>query len=184
MAPSDHQPELRTERLLLRPFRADDAADVERLAGEREIAVNTATIPHPYPEGAAAEWIAIQARRQREGEEVAFAVVERESGRLVGAMGLRLIHPHRRAELGYWIGKPYWGRGYATEAARAVLRYGFETLGLNRIHATHFTRNPASGRVMQKIGMTHEGRLRQHHIKWGVAEDVDFYGVLRGEYFG
>lgn len=183
MASSD-QIELLTERLLLRSPRADDATDIERLAGEREIAANTATIPHPYPEGAAAEWIALQAQRQRAGEHVTFAMVERESGRLVGAIGLRLVQAHRRAELGYWIGKPYWGRGYATEAARAVLRYGFETLGLNRIHAAHFTRNPASGRVMQKIGMTHEGRLRQHYDKWGVLEDIEFYGILSGEYFG
>ena len=84
-----------------------------------------------------------------------------------------------RAELGYWIGKPYWGQGYCTEAARATLDFGFEQLGLNRIFAHHFARNPASGRVMQKIGMTREGRLRQHVKKWDAFEDLELYGILK-----
>ena len=86
------------------------------------------------------------------------------------------------AELGYWIGKPYWNSGYATEASRAVLKYGFEVLGLNRIHASHFRRNPASGRIMEKIGMKYEGCLRQHFKKWGKFEDLETYGILRSEY--
>jgi len=74
---------------------------------------------------------------------------------------------HRRAELGYWIGVPYWGKGYATEAARSVVNYGFSTLELHRIFASHVPANPASGRVLTKIGMRHEGRLLGHILKWG-----------------
>jgi [ribosomal protein S5]-alanine N-acetyltransferase len=84
--------------------------------------------------------------------------------------------------LGYWIGKPYWGRGFCTEAARAVLRYAFTELGLNRVHAYHFHHNPASGRVLQKIGMTHEGLLRQHVKKWGQFIDNELYSILRSEF--
>ena len=98
---------------------------------------------------------------------------------MIGAVGLRIEREDQRAELGYWIGRPYWNQGYCTEAARAVLDFGFEQLGLNRIYASHFTRNPASGRVMQKLGMTHEGRLRQHVRKWDAFEDVEVYAVLR-----
>jgi RimJ/RimL family protein N-acetyltransferase len=76
---------------------------------------------------------------------------------------------------------PYWGRGYASEAAAALLLHGFEHFPLNRIFAMHFARNPASGRVLQKIGMRHEGTLRQHLKKWGQYVDLECYGLLRSE---
>ena len=89
-----------------------------------------------------------------------------------------------RAELGYWVGKPFWGQGYCTEAAQAVIAYGFQTLGLNRIQAHHFGRNPASGRVMQKLGMRYEGLERQYHKKWGQFEDGLGYAILREDFGG
>jgi RimJ/RimL family protein N-acetyltransferase len=100
---------------------------------------------------------------------------------VIGAVGLRVDRDHARAELGYWIGKPYWGRGYATEAARAALRWGFDSLGLERIYAYHFARNAASGRVLRKIGMTPEGIARRHVRKWGEYHDSPLYSILRGE---
>ncbi len=98
---------------------------------------------------------------------------------LIGAVSLRIERDDQRAELGYWIGRPYWGQGYCTEAVRAVLSFGFQQLGLNRIYAGHFSRNPASGRVMQKAGMNCEGHLRQHTKKWDAFEDIEIYAVLR-----
>lgn len=159
----------------------EDAPDVQSLAGAREIAAATLTIPHPYEEGVAEEWIRTHAPAYATGDLAAFAVVEL-SGQLVGAMGLAIKGTHRHAELGYWIGVPYWNRGYATEAGRMILRFGFEELGLNRIFAHHFVRNPASGRVMLKLGMRLEGRLRQHVRKWGEFEDLDEYGILASEW--
>jgi len=111
-----------------------------------------------------------------------FAIERKEDGALVGAVGLRLEREHDRAELGYWIGVPYWGNGYATEAGKAVLRHGFEVEGLNRIYAFHFTNNPASGRVLQNIGMTFEGKRRAHTLKWGEYLDNEGYGILRSEW--
>jgi [ribosomal protein S5]-alanine N-acetyltransferase len=84
--------------------------------------------------------------------------------------------------MGYWIGKQYWGHGYCTEAAGAVVKYGFDVLRLNRLYAIHFTRNPASGRVMQKISMKHEGHLRQDQKRWGKFEDLEIYGILKSEF--
>src|SRR5690606_40251496 len=81
---------------------------------------------------------------------IVLAITLREDGTLAGAIGLDVEPLHRRAELGYWVGLDYWGRGYCTEAALALVRHGFETMGLHRILAHHFSRNPASGRVMQK----------------------------------
>lgn len=176
------QPVLETARLLLRPFRGEDAPEVQRLAGAFHIACTTLRIPHPYPDGAAEAWIASHPEQFERGEECAFAVTDRSDGRLLGCVGLELCLPHLRAELGYWITKAFWGRGYCTEAVAAVLGYGFEAWNLNRIQAQHFSRNPASGRVMQKLGMSHEGRLRQHLRKWDVFEDVEIYAILHCEW--
>jgi len=185
MGPVRTLPTIRTERLLLRPFRPSDAADVQRLAGDRAIADTTASIPHPYPDGAAHEWIAGHARRFEEGNELVLAVVLRESDALIGAISLLdLTVLHERGEIAYWIGKPYWNEGYCTEAARALIGYGFEVLGLRRIVGRFLKRNPASGRVMTKVGMREEGCLRAHEKKWERFEDVMIYGILRSEWPG
>ena len=175
------RPTLETVRLVLRPFTVADAPDVQRLAGEREVASTTLNIPHPYEAGMAEQWINTHHEVYESGEGVNFALVRRADHALIGAIGLRLQPPQARAELGYWIGIPFWRQGYCTEAAQAVVRYGFEVLSLHRIYATHMTRNPASGRVMQKLGMTYEGCARQHVQKWGVFEDLAMYGILRSE---
>jgi len=152
------------------------------LAGAPEVAAGTLTIPHPYPEGAAEAWIAGHAAAAERGEAIQLAIERREDGALVGAIGLELERGHDRAELGYWVGVPYWGSGYATEAAAAVLRYAFEVERLNRVFAYHFTDNPASGRVLQKLGMTHEGTRRGHYRKGGRYLDGEAYAILRDEW--
>jgi RimJ/RimL family protein N-acetyltransferase len=174
-------PVLETGRLVLRPFTAADADEVQAIVSDREIASTTLSIPHPYPDGMAAEWIAEHAPAFERGEEVVCAVTLRDGGEIVGAIGIHLDPPHHRAELGYWVARPHWNRGYATEAARALVRWAFETLELHRVQARHLTRNPSSGTVMRKLGMRHEGCLRGHIYKWGVFEDVEVYGILRHE---
>jgi ribosomal-protein-alanine N-acetyltransferase len=154
-------PELYTDRLVLREFTPQDASAVQRLVGEWEVARTLAVVPHPYPDGMAQEWIATQRPAFEAGERLAWAVVLRREGELMGTVTLRPNARDDNAELGYWIGRPYWGHGYATEAAREVVRYAFEDLGLHRIHAEHFGSNPASGKVMQKIGMNCEGVMRE-----------------------
>jgi [ribosomal protein S5]-alanine N-acetyltransferase len=174
-------PTLATARLVLRPFALSDAPDVQRLCNVRDIALNTLLIPHPYPDGMAEQWISSQPENFAKGEVVTFAITLGEGGELVGAIGMRIQLESDRAEIGYWIGVPYWGRGFATEAARAVIEYGFERLRLNRIFGEHFTRNAPSGRVLQKAGMRHEGTLRQAHKKWGEYLDTELYAILRGD---
>lgn len=178
------QPTLTTERLVLRPFRLADGPEVQRLAGERAIADTTLAIPHPYPEGAAEEWIATHAPRFAEGIEAVFAVTRKPEGELAGAIGLMISPGDAKAELGYWIGVPFWGRGYATEAGRAVLEYGFKDLGLHRIQARYIVRNPASGRVLEKLGMRTEGLQRHAIRKWDVFEDVALVAILAAEWPG
>jgi RimJ/RimL family protein N-acetyltransferase len=127
------RPAIETERLLLRPFTLADALVVQRLAGDRDIASTTLNIPHPYEDGMAEEWISTHQEKFERGEEVIFAIVLRNDGGLIGAIGLVINQQHESAELGYWIGKPCWGNGYCTEAAKAALHYGSTVLGLNRI---------------------------------------------------
>jgi len=175
-------PVIVTERLVLRPFKMSDASEVRRLAGEREIAANTLLIPHPYLEGMAEDWISTHADRCKRGEGLVWAITEKIEGNLLGTIGLNLEPEHLKGELGYWIGKKFWSRRYATEAGEAVVAFAFDRLKLNRIHARHLKRNPASGRVMQKLGMQYEGCLRQDVIKWGSFEDMHLYGILESDY--
>ncbi|MCB2155611.1 GNAT family N-acetyltransferase [bacterium] len=176
------QPSLETRRLILRPFALTDAPEVQTLAGEREIAETTLNIPFPYEDGLADQWIRTHRRDFEQGRVAIFAIVRQSDGLLIGAIGFVLTLNHGHGELGYWIGRPFWNKGYCSEAAEEMLRYGFEELNLHRIHAHHFTRNPASGRVMEKIGMQHEGRMREHVKKWDHFEDIEIYGILRSEF--
>lgn len=174
-------PTLQTERLILRAFQVDDAPTVEKYMAEKAIAATTTNIPHPYTLEIAEEWIGTHKEAFENGQAVRFAITLGENGNLLGAIGLEIAAAHERAEMGYWIGKPHWGKGYCTEAVITVLQHGFDSLGLERIFATHFRKNPASGRVMQKAGMKHEGRLRHHIKKWGEFEDLEMYAILRSE---
>ena len=162
----------------MRPFQPEDSAQVQTICSERDIAAFTRTIPHPYPEGAAAAWIGVLDDGWRSGKAAVFAMTVRDTGQVVGAVGLTIDAENENAELGYWVAKPKWGRGYASEAARAIVDFGFHQLGLNRIFAHHMLKNPASGRVMEKIGMRKEGVLREHVKKWGRFEDIAVYGIL------
>lgn len=171
-------PVLRTERLVLRPFTLADAPAVQQLASAYEVALNTLMVPHPYPDGAAERWIGTHQTEFEEDRSINFAI---DDGQLTGAIGL-INKGDGLGEIGYWIGVPFWGRGYASEAARAVVRFGFEERNLHRIFAQHFTRNPASGKVLQNAGMMYEGTLRGHLKKWDEYVDVACYGILRSEW--
>jgi [ribosomal protein S5]-alanine N-acetyltransferase len=171
-------PILETDRLLLRGFREADASDVQALAGRFEIADTTLTIPHPYEDGMAEEWIAQHEGAFKECRGVTFAITFKSDGSLVGAISLMGIEAGHQAELGYWVGVPYWGQGVCTEAGTSTVAYAFSDLGLIRLHARHLSRNPSSGRVLQKVGFVHEGCRRSHVRKWGKFEDVEEYGLL------
>lgn len=174
-------PTQRTERLLLRGFTMADAPRVQELAGAREVASTTLTMPHPYDDGGAEAWIAGHAAAWEARKRLTLAITTAADG-VIGGIGLNLVPAHRQGEVGYWIGMPYWNRGFATEAAGAVLAYGFDELGLHRIAARHFPRNPASGKVLLKLGMLHEGTLREHVWKWDRFEDLECYAILGREW--
>ena len=172
-------PTLETARLKLRPYSEADIAELLPLIGTREVAATTLRIPHPYTEQDARAFLAMMAEDKAR---IWLAITLRTDGRQIGGVGLTIDAPHQHAELGYWLGVPNWGKGYATEAAREMLRYGFENLRLHRIFASHFKHNPNSGRILVKLGMRHEGCQREHISKWDQFVDSELYGILRREW--
>lgn len=102
----------------------------------------------------------------------------KESRNLIGAIGMRLEHKHDSAELGFWVGKPYWCNGFVTEAGKKVIQHGFNNLGLYRIEANHMVGNKASGRVLEKLGMNYEGLHRGKIKKWDEFKDVKSFALL------
>jgi RimJ/RimL family protein N-acetyltransferase len=176
-------PELFTKRLKLRPFRIADGPNVERLAGDRKVADTTLNIPHPYPEGGGALWIATHADGWNRGERLTLAICSRnDPDELLGAISLHISPEHLHGEIGYWLSTNSWGKGYTTEATNALVEYAFTTLKLHRVYGRHFTRNTASGRVMQKVGMQLEGINRDAFVKGSGFEDVAMYSILDSEW--
>lgn len=175
-------PTLTTARLVLRPFRMEDAGRVFSLAGDALIADTTLNIPHPYLEGMAEEWIATHEGSHAAGKGLTLAITLHENDALIGAISLLGRERDHQAELGYWIGVPYWNHGYCTEAAVALINHAFAGMHLLRVHSCHLARNPSSGKVMQKIGLLPEGVRRQHVIKHGKPEDLCLYGILRSDW--
>ena len=171
-------PTLETARLKLRPYSESDIAELIPLIGTREVAATTLRIPYPYTQDDAEAFIEMA----QEPGKIWLATTLRTDGRQIGGVGLRVDEQHQNAELGYWLGVAYWGQGYATEASREMLRYGFQDLGLHRIFASHFGHNPASGNVLRKLGMRHEGCQREHLRKWDRFVDSELYGILRQEW--
>lgn len=177
----DH-PILETERLRLRRITVDDAALISRLAGDRRVAAMTLTMPHPYEVSMARAFIGTLSKAYAEGHTVTFGVVQRRDETFVGMCGIKLEPDHDRAELGYWIGVPYWGNGFATEAVRAVVDFAFRVRGCFRVHAQAYTANPASRRVLEKAGLRYEGCLRGHIVRLGTRQDVENFGILRPDW--
>ncbi len=140
-------PTLTTDRLTLRPLEPADGPAVERGCGSWNVARMTTRIPHPYPPGSAVEWIANRAPDAHH-----FAI--EHQGDLIGVIS-------HETEIGYWLAEPFWGRGFATEAARRVVAFAFDDLRLDRLVSGHFADNPASGRVLQKCGFRYTGEIRQ-----------------------
>ena len=171
--------ELRTERLLLRPFRSDDVGDVLAYASDPEWN-RYLGLPQPYTRRSAEEFVATSILADHETRP-SWAIVH--EGRVSGGLGLT-SRSAGTAELGYSLARPLWGRGLTTEAAGAVVTHGFESYGLARIYAFADIRNEASWRVMEKVGMRREGLLRSNRLVAGERIDDVLYAVLNDELSG
>lgn len=180
----DTMQDLCTKRLVLRQFCSGDAQRIHYLLNDKQVARGAHDMPYPFPASAAEEWLVLHEKLVREGRAAVFAVCRQSPAgssdppELIGTVGLAIVDLDQRAEIGYWMGREYWGNGFCTEAVVPVIEYGFEELGLHRIFALHISRNRASARVLEKTGFTKEGVFRQHSRKQGVFEDVVCYGML------
>jgi ribosomal-protein-alanine N-acetyltransferase len=145
---------LESERLILRPPRPGDIAGMIVWLGDFSVSKNISRVPHPYSEEDAENFVAgIEPRR--DGRRHVFSILRKADGLFIGGTGLN--EDAAGFEFGYWLGKPFWGQGFATEAARRLVTFAFEELGLARVHAGWFHDNPASGHVLAKLGARHNG---------------------------
>ncbi len=175
-------PQLETERLLLRRLTLRDASDIYRYAKDPEVARHVLWSAHTsiWESRAYLRYILYQ---YRSGEPSSWGIVDKSSGHVIGTIGFMSWQADNAlAEVGYSLSRAYWGQGLMTEALAPVLQEGFMKLQLNRIEAMHFTDNPASGRVMEKCGMQHEGRLRGRIFNKGEYRDVEMWGILRKDW--
>ncbi len=170
-------PKIETERLILSELREEDLSLIVEYLQEKKFSELTTNIPYPYRKEDAEFWLKISKETFAANKGFTFAI-RNKNEQIIGAIGLH-DEGSDKAEIGYWLAKPFWNNGYVTEAATAVIDFGFKELGFNKIYATHFPHNPASGKIMQKIGMKQEAVLKQHLKKDGKYYDIPMYSVFR-----
>ncbi|MGH6720260.1 MAG: GNAT family N-acetyltransferase [Alphaproteobacteria bacterium] len=166
-----------TDRLVLRLPRPADAPAIQRFAGDERVARMTAAIPYPYPDGAAEAWIAKCIRQAKSGDGWQLAVAGRHDDILIGAVRLEPEVAGAPPELGYWIAVPHWGRGFATEAARRLLAFGFDAGGYGDVRSHALADNAASRRVLEKVGLEFDGLATVEHR--GRNAVAAFYATTR-----
>jgi len=175
-------PAIETARLRLTELEADDIPRIVQLAANPRVSAYTLNLPFPYAEKDAIYWLNLAHQGFATRTHFIFAIRPKPENALIGGIGLTLEPRFNRAEAGYWLGEPYWNQGYATEATAAIISFGFGTLGLNKITSSYLAENPASGRVMQKCGMSREGELKEHLCKGATYHTLILYGLTRSDY--
>lgn len=175
-------PEIKTDRLTLRTLSFTDIPKIIEYAGNKNVSEMTLNIPHPYQEQDAVFWLNSANKRFAQKTQFTFGIRIKSSDDFIGGMGLKVNQRFNRAELGYWIAEAFWNKGYATEAASAILKFGFTHLQLNKIYATHLKENPASGKVMIKNGMIKEGELKEHTKKGDRYRTLIQYRLTKTEF--
>lgn len=176
-------PELETERLRLRKLGTKDIGDVFSYAKDPEVA---RYMPWEYHRTIddSAKFVRSALDAYRRGQPASWGIVLKEEARLVGSAGFNSWNvKHSRAEFGYVLAKPHWGKGLTTEVTEELIRFGFEEMRLNRLQARAVTENIASWRVMEKAGMTYEGTQRKSRFEKGRFVDFRIYAILAEEYF-
>jgi RimJ/RimL family protein N-acetyltransferase len=170
-----------SKRLILQTLRPEQAATLAQLGDDAVIAANTANMPSPYTEAIARDFIDRATQSGETDQNIVFGI-HLVDGTLIGVINIRPHPRHRSGNIGYWIGAPFRGNGYATEAVRAMIDHGFEQLGLQRIHTSCFATNKASARVLEKAGFKPEGQCREAFYKDGIFLDLLLYGLIRADH--
>lgn len=176
---------LATERLSLRPYRAEDAPALHRLINDWEVCRTLTVVPFPYPRALADEWIASTLASLAAGDAYNLAITGTEGAQevLVGSVGLRLDRAARTGRLGYWVGRRYWGHGVATEAAGRLARWAMANLDLDRLTSTVATDNPGSMAVLRRVGFRHVGSGTEPFLARGGEHPVLRFEAERADLF-
>lgn len=176
----DHEKKtITTDRLVLRLFEKSDAAEVTMLCNNYNIYKDTLYLPYPYTIDCALSWIEPHLENFEANKSYEFAITDKETGRLFGAIALSNNQKFHHGEIAYWVGEEYWDNGYATEAAKAILEFAFTKKDYHKIFARFFRSNQASGRVLEKLGMVKEGIFIDHVVKEDRYIDLVYYGVIK-----
>lgn len=172
-------PTIKSKKNTLRPFRISDAESIRKHANDKAVSRNLATLPHPYTQKDATFWIKkqIQLQRQKNPDDIVFAIeIENQ---VAGTIGLHKIKRGHKAELGYWLGREFWGGGIMTDAVKSVAKFGFRNLKLRRIYAGVFLSNKGSVRVLEKNGFKLEGISRKEAKKDNKLIDAYIFAKVR-----
>lgn len=178
----DSLPVIETKRLRLRMPSAKDIPRMVEYANHPQIYKMTLNVPHPYHEKDAISWINMANQGFDDKNHFVFAICNLSDDQFMGGIGLRVNTRFNHAELGFWIGEPFWNNGYVTEATKEILAFGFEQIGLQKIFGIHMIENPASGRIMEKNGMIKEGEFVDHLKKRDKYYTVIQYRLTKDEF--
>lgn len=171
------------ERVSIRPLKSSDAPDIYENVKDKEIVTWTVSIPHPYPKDGALKFIRKARYNIKKERSYAFGIVLKDTGTVIGVVELMAFDwKNKNAEIGYWLGRKYWGEGLMTEAVRLILKFSFGNLGLHRIYARLFEDNTGSVRILEKSGFKLEGRMREERYRYGKWHDALRYGILESEF--
>jgi RimJ/RimL family protein N-acetyltransferase len=178
-------PTLRGKLINLRRVRRSDAESIQRHAHNANVARYMAILPHPYTLEHALSWINTTHRMVRAGTGYHLGIEDKASRQIIGMIGLsRVNRQDKNAEVGYWLGRDFWRKGYSTEAMRLMLNFAFTELDLARVYAMVHEKNAASMRLLEKCGFVREGVWRKATLRDGRFHDVFAFGLLRDEYSG
>jgi RimJ/RimL family protein N-acetyltransferase len=167
---------LNTKRLTLRPFNLEDAPQVAALADDHQIAAMTANIPHPYTLDHATGWISTHADLHQRGKALIYAIILKDTDKLIGVVSLMQLDSPQGGELGYWLGVPYWGKGFALEAAQGLITHACSHHGITSLNVSHLAGNERSKSVILKLGFRYvENRV---NLLQGKPREVCVYKRL------
>lgn len=176
------QPTLTSKRLILRAPSIVDIPQLTKLANNKNISTMLAGMPHPYITEDAEAFIEKTNQKYQQQKSVQYAIIDAKTQQLIGVVGFSISHVHNHVTLGYWLGEKYWGEGFMSEACATLMEYAFMHLNVYRVASHHFHTNPASGKVMKKIGLLYEGKRLGHFKKGKEYLDICDYGLLASAY--
>lgn len=182
MNPNDIR--LETERLILRSLNIDDAKEIHENIKDKDVSKWTANVPYPYTLEMAHQFIEQSHITIENNKHIELGIVLKDANKLIGVVGLlNLDLRNKHAEIGYWLGKNYWGKGFMPEAAKRIIKFGFNELDLHKIYGKHIDVNTNSKRIFEKLGFTQEGLLREQSLKEGIYYNKPIWSLLRDEFF-